>query len=121
MFSVDSFKGMIVASYNGIDASSITDISGQINHRDALLPVFSPDSQFVLCGSPLGPIHVWKTVALGSGQLPGLGEEHSHRQATMAGKLEAHHRYPRSVLFNPVRCIVASACQNVALWIPKPM
>jgi len=97
VFTIDSFKGQLVGSY--VSDSPV----------DAV-PSFSPDSQYVLCGSPAGPINVFR--ALGD-------PEDSRRLCSVVTRLEGHSAFPRHVLFNPTRCMVASACIDVALWIPR--
>ena len=96
LFTVDSFKGNLVGSYQ-TGASS-----------GDFVPSFSPDSQYVLAGTSQGPINLYRTVG-----------EDPQRYCPVVARLDAHAAFPRSVLFNPVRCMVASACVNVALWIPR--
>jgi COMPASS component SWD2 len=98
MYTVDSFKGTIVSTYRdtGIDC----------------VPSFSPDSQYVTAGSPSGAVNIYKTL----GHAAGDGEE---PVSLAIARHEGHSAMPRVTLFNPVRCMIASACVNVALWIPK--
>lgn len=99
LFSVDSFKGLLVGSYQSdvpVDA----------------VPCFSPDTQYVLCGSESGEINVFRS----SGDT-----EDPQRRCDIVSRLEGHSAFPRHVLFNPTRCMVASACVDVALWIPRNM
>ena len=98
IFCVDSFKGNLVGSYQAA-------VSGS-----PVLPSFSPDSQYVASGTASGPINIYRTVSQ---------SEESHKPASVFAKLEGHSGFPRSVLFSPTRCMVASACVNVALWIPR--
>ena len=97
IFSIDSFKGQLVGSY-------VSD--GPVD----AVPCYSPDSQYVLCGTASGPINVFR--ALGDPEDP-------RRLCGTVTRLEGHSAFPRHVLFNPTRCMVASACIDVALWIPR--
>ena len=96
LFTVDSFKGNLVGSYQ--TGSSSADF----------VPSFSPDSQYVMAGTQQGPINLYRTVS-----------EDPQRYCPVVTRLEGHSGFPRSALFNPVRCMIASACVNVALWIPR--
>jgi COMPASS component SWD2 len=99
IFSIDSFKGQLAGSYR-LGAS-----------MGDCVPSFSPDSQYIACGTSSGPIHVYRTVA---------PHDDGIRQAPLVAKWEGHSGFPRNVLFNPMRCMVASACSsNIALWIPQ--
>jgi COMPASS component SWD2 len=97
MFSIDSFKGQLVGAYMSEGSAHAS-------------PSFSPDSQYVLCGSASGSINVFR--ALGD-------QDNPRRQCQIVTKLEGHSGFPRNVLFNPTRCMVASSCVNTALWIPR--
>lgn len=98
MLTVDSFKGNLVGVYNtGYSASDIQ-------------PSFSPDSQYIACGTREGPIGIFRTVSQ---------SDDPHKTTPLLAKLEGHSGFPRSVMFNPTRCMLASACINVALWIPR--
>jgi COMPASS component SWD2 len=106
VFSIDSFKGKLVAYYRGAEALN----GGRYEERGHPVPCFSPDSQFVACGTPKGAVQMWKTIA------PVLA---GRTDAAMITRLEGHTGFARHVKFNPVRCMVATACINTALWIPK--
>jgi len=97
LFAVDSFKGLLVASYL---SAGPTDAE----------PCFSPDSQYVLCGASSGTIDVFRAVG---------DPDDSGRQSALVSRLEGHSAFPRHVLFNPTRCMLASACIDVAMWIPR--
>jgi len=63
---------------------------------------FSPDGQFVFCGSDESPsLDVWE--ALGG----------------RVGRLDGHTQQPRFLAFHPTRAVLASASCDVALWLPK--
>lgn len=96
LFTVDSFKGNLVGSYQ--TGSTTADF----------VPSFSPDSQYIVAGTQQGPINIYRTVA-----------EDPQRYCPVVARLEGHSGFPRTVLFNPVRCMIASACVNLALWIPR--
>lgn len=97
IFTIDSFKGQLVGTYI---ADSPVDA----------VPCFTPDSQYVICGSTTGPINVFRS----------LGDpDDSRRMCSIVTRLEGHSAFPRHVLFNPTRCMIASACIDVALWVPR--
>ena len=98
VFAIDSFKGNLIGSYH----------TGA-THGEATAS-FSPDSQYIACGTTSGAINVYRTMS---------GSEDPTRQSPVVTRLEGHSGFPRTVLFNPVRCMLASACVNVALWIPR--
>ena len=99
LFTVDAFKGMLVANYSSTGHEGAT-------------PSFSPDSQFLACGNVSGSLHVYRSIALG---------DDPNRHSPVIARLDGHSSHPKRVLFNPVRCMIASACVNVALWIPRSM
>ena len=98
IFSIDSFKGNLVGSYavGGVDQDSI--------------PSFSPDSQFVACVTTAVSINVFRA----SSQT-----EDSMKTCSVVARLDGHSMPPRIGLFNPTRTLLASACTNVALWVPR--
>ena len=99
LFTIDSFKGQLVGQYH----------AGHLA-PDAI-PSFSPDSQYIACGTPSGPVNIFKTVS---------PLEDEMRSSPIISRLEGHSSYPRITLFSPTRCMLASACVSVGLWIPKP-
>jgi len=98
IFSVDSFKGHLVGSYQAGSLAVET------------TPSFSPDSQYVAFGTSGGTINIYRTFSQ---------VDDGVRAAPLVTRLEGHSSFPKSVMFNPVRSMIASACVNVALWIPR--
>ena len=98
IFTIDSFKGNLVATYS----------TGGIDHDP--IPSFSPDSQYVACGSPTGQVNVFRASS---------SAEDSIKTASIVARLDGHTTAPRMTLFNPTRTLLASACTSVALWIPR--
>ena len=99
---LDSFKGKLIAGYSG-DSGSV------LKSEERASPCFSPDSQYVLCGTSKGSVKVWRTVApLVGGRL----------ETQQVASLEGHSGFPRIVRFNPVRCLLATSCVTTALWLP---
>lgn len=98
LFSIDSFKGHLVGSYLG---------SGILPDS---IPSFSPDSQFIACGTSSGTINVYRAVSTA---------DESLKSCPVVARLDGHSAQPRVTMFSPTRSMLASACVNVALWIPK--
>ena len=65
-------------------------------------PCFTPDGQFVLCGSADGKVCVWDA---SSAELVAVWEGH-------AGPVHC-------VRWNPKRAMAASGCASVAFWTPQ--
>jgi COMPASS component SWD2 len=75
---------------------------GHVNQMNiALEASFTPDAQFVMCGSQDGPVHVWD-VATGK----------------QMAALEFHTDCPKIVAFNPNYLMFASADMNLNFWTP---
>lgn len=100
---VDAFEGKIVSEYiapadDVADASSAADDIGVICQ-----PCFSPDSQFVLCGTPAGKVCVWST-----------------ENGELLHSVDGHEAKPQLLGFCPTRALVISAAaETVAWWIPS--
>lgn len=62
---------------------------------------FTPDSKYILSGSENGQIHIWDL------------------EGTEIVKLDGHPKAVMNVKFNPKFALMASACTNVILWLPK--
>jgi COMPASS component SWD2 len=63
---------------------------------------FSPDSKYVLTGSQDGSINIFDI-----------------EKGEQIAKLEGHVKSSKNIKFSTHYVMMASACQNVILWIPK--
>uniref|UniRef100_A0ACB8EI66 WD repeat-containing protein 82 n=1 Tax=Sphaerodactylus townsendi TaxID=933632 RepID=A0ACB8EI66_9SAUR len=89
---IDAFKGAVLHTFAGYNNSKAVTLEAS----------FTPDSQFVMIGSEDGKIHVWN----GEGGM---------KVAVLDGK----HTGPITCLqFNPKFMTFASACSNMAFWLP---
>jgi COMPASS component SWD2 len=98
VFTIDSFRGNLVATYS---------LSGESQNTT---PSFSPDSQYVALASKASSVNIYRTVS---------HSEDTAKMGTVVARLEGHSLQPRVTLFNPTRCMLATSCVNIALWIPK--
>nr|CDJ90456.1 WD40 repeat domain containing protein [Haemonchus contortus] len=89
---IDAFTGNLKVTFEG----------HRNDQQEALEASFSPDSQFVFCGSSDRCIHAWCT-------------ETGKRVATFETEHDAHLRI---VSWNPKHFMVASACTKLCFWIP---
>ncbi|XP_068720349.1 WD repeat-containing protein 82-like [Montipora capricornis] len=90
---IDAFQGTQLHAFTGHAVSRTTPVE----------VCFSPDAQYVLSGSQDGRVHVW---ASDSGQ-----------KLTV---LEGNHPGPiQCIGFNPKYMMLASACTNMAFWLPN--
>lgn len=87
---MDAFKGDQLAEFVDFE-------SGTVN----LEASFTPDEQYLFCGSENGAIHFWNT-----------------RERTKVAELQGHAGPVRCVQFNPFYTMMASGCTNLAMWIP---
>ncbi|XP_056381076.1 WD repeat-containing protein 82 [Hyla sarda] len=89
---VDAFKGAMLHTFGGYNNSKGVTLEAS----------FTPDSQFIMIGSEDGKIHVWNG-------------ESGMKVAVLDGK----HTGPITCLqFNPKFMTFASACSNMAFWLP---
>lgn len=89
---IDAFKGAVLQTFGGFNNSKGISLEAS----------FTPDSQFVMIGSEDGKVHVWNA-------------ESGLKVAVLDGK----HTGPVSCLqFNPKFMTFASACSNMAFWLP---
>ncbi|KAM7422791.1 hypothetical protein PAMA_010706 [Pampus argenteus] len=89
---LDAFKGAVLHSFGGYNNSKGVTLEAS----------FTPDSQFVMIGSEDGKIHMWNA-------------ESGMKVALLDGK----HTGPITCLqFNPKFMTFASACSNMAFWLP---
>lgn len=98
-----STNGTVIHLVDAFNGNSIQKFTGFTNSRRiALEASFSPDSQFVFCGSSDGYVHAWNA-------------DTGAKLAT----LRAEHTGPVGcVQFNPKYMMLASACNNMAFWLP---
>ncbi|XP_067683543.1 WD repeat-containing protein 82-like [Haliotis asinina] len=89
---IDSFQGAPLQIYAGVT-----------NQKGVPLEAsFSPDSRYVFCGSTDGKIHCWST-------------ETGKKIAELLGD---HPGPIQHVQFNPKYMMFATACTNMAFWLP---
>ncbi|XP_023051284.1 WD repeat-containing protein 82 isoform X1 [Piliocolobus tephrosceles] len=89
---IDAFKGGVMHTFGGYANSKAVTLEAS----------FTPDSQFIMIGSEDGKIHVWNG-------------ESGIKVAVLDGK----HTGPITCLqFNPKFMTFASACSNMAFWLP---
>jgi COMPASS component SWD2 len=62
---------------------------------------FTPDSKYIISGSENGCIHFWDL------------------EGNEIVKLEGHPKPVMNVKFNPKFAMLATACSNIILWLPK--
>ncbi|EDO40534.1 predicted protein, partial [Nematostella vectensis] len=108
-----SYDGkMILLSTNGgsiylIDAFQGTQLHAFTGHAvsktNPCEVTFSPDSQYVISGSQDGKVHFWAS-------------DSGHKISTLEGN---HPGSTRCVKFNPKFMMLASACTNMAFWLPN--
>ncbi|CAJ0579886.1 unnamed protein product, partial [Mesorhabditis spiculigera] len=89
---IDAFKGVLTHTLRG----------HQNAKRLPLEATFTPDSQFVLCGSSNGLINLWSV------------ENGMHQ-----GEIKTDHQgLIQQISFNPRFFLMATACTKLNLWIP---
>ncbi|XP_046880647.1 WD repeat-containing protein 82-like isoform X1 [Hypomesus transpacificus] len=98
-----STNGGAIRVLDAFDGSVLHTFSGYNNTKGISLEAcFTPDSKFVMIGSEDGRIHMWST-------------ESGMKIAVLDGK----HSGPINTLqFNPKYMTFASACTNMAFWLP---
>lgn len=90
---IDAFNGKLMQTF-----------TGHINSKNIPLEAsFSPDSQFVISGSTDGRVHIWNA-------------ENGTKVCVLQGD---HADAVRCVQFNPKYMMMASACRNMAFWLPS--
>lgn len=99
-----STNGSIIRLVDAFTGQPLQTFTGHLNNKGiALEASYSPDSQFVFSGSTDGRLHVWNA-------------ENGYKLCV----LNADHTGPvQCVQFNPKYMMLASACTNMAFWLPN--
>ncbi|KAI8805636.1 WD40-repeat-containing domain protein [Cladochytrium replicatum] len=92
MYLLDAFSGAIQNK-----------LTGHENRGLSLDGCFTPDCQYVICGSSDGFIHFW-----------------NKETGNLENSLEGHREPITMVGFNPKFMMLASAEQNLGFWLPIP-
>lgn len=92
LMCLDAFTGKVSQTYHTHENNSNVNLHG----------CFTPDSNFVCCGSTNGDVHIWARAT-------------SEEIAVWRGHPEPVTR----VRWNPMRAICATAGSNTAFWIPR--
>ncbi|CAI5448185.1 unnamed protein product [Caenorhabditis angaria] len=101
LICTNSDKMILIDAFTGIIKSVL---EGHLNQQNiALNASFSPDSNFIVCGSSDNSLYAWSTE---SGQIV-------HRFQT------PHEQTPNLVEFNPVYISFTSADKKIVLWCPS--
>ncbi|XP_031570854.1 WD repeat-containing protein 82-like [Actinia tenebrosa] len=93
IYLIDAFQGNQLHAFSGhaFSKSNPVDVC------------FSPDSQYVFSGSQDGRIHIWAS-------------DSGHKVVTLDGN---HPGPTKCMAFNPKYMMLASACTNMAFWLPN--
>lgn len=97
----NEFKSILYSTFH----FNFIDILGHSNNKK--LPIeasYSPDSQFIFAGSVDGRVHVWNA-------------DTGYKICALNGD---HPAPVQCVQFNPKYMMLASACTNMAFWLPNP-
>lgn len=88
----DAYKGVLHRSFTG----------HQNHYAGALEASFSPDAKYVASGSSDGSVYIWDIAA-----------------DKLVLRVKEYHAMGSAIcIWNPVYAQIATACQNIALWIP---
>ena len=102
-------NGSIIHTLDGFQGMPLQTLTGHVNNKGVNLEAsFSPDSQFIFSGSTDGRIYVWNALT-------------GSRVAILQGDNgAAQHSAPvQCVQFSPKYMMLASACSNMAFWVPQ--
>jgi COMPASS component SWD2 len=91
IFLLDAYSGQVKQSFTVPNPG-----------QSSLDASFSPDGNYVICGAPEGGIHIWETTS-----------------GTPVTVLKAHPSAVTTAKFNPRTAMIASACSQLAFWIPQ--
>jgi len=99
-----STNGSLIRLIDAFTGATLQTFTGHLNSKSLPLEAsFSPDSQFVISGSTDGRIHIWNA-----------------ENGTKVCVLHGDHTGPvQCVQFNPKYMLMASACKNMAFWLPS--
>jgi len=99
-----STNGSMIKLIDAFNGNVLQTFTGHANARNIPLEAsFTPDAQFVLCGSSDGKIHIWN--AEKGNKVAVLNSEHSDTI--------------QSVQFNPKFMMFVSTCQQMIFWVPQ--
>ncbi|XP_059099380.1 WD repeat-containing protein 82-like [Tigriopus californicus] len=99
-----STNGSFIRLIDSFGGSTLQTCTGHLNSKNLPLEAsFSPDSQFIISGSTDGRLHIWN--AESGAKVCVLNGDHS-------GPVQC-------VQFNPKYMLMASACKNMAFWLPS--
>lgn len=99
-----STNGSIIRLIDAFHGTPLQTFTGHLNNKGIPIEAsFSPDSQFIFSGSTDGRVHVWNA---------DTGFKICSLQGDHPGPIQC-------VQFNPKYMMLASACTNMAFWLPS--
>jgi COMPASS component SWD2 len=99
-----STNGSLIKLIDAFSGQSLQTFTGHLNSKNIPLEAsFSPDSQFVISGSTDGRVHIWNA-------------ENGTKVCVLNGD---HKAAVKCVQFNPKYMMMASACNDMAFWLPS--
>lgn len=100
-----STNGPIIRMIDSFNGAPLQSFTGHLNNKGVPIEAsYSPDSQYVFSGSTDGRVHVWNS-------------ETGYKVCVLSlDNLSA----VQCIQFNPKFMMLASACTNVAFWLPNP-
>lgn len=97
-------NGSVIHLIDSFTGAPLQTLTGHLNSKGIPLEAsFSPDSQFVFSGGTDGRIHVWNAT---NGNRVSILSHVDHNQPVQC------------IQFNPKYMLLASACSNMAFWVP---